>query len=199
MSEWVLASGNPGKLAEFRHLLSGLGITIRPQSEFRVAPVEETGLTFIENALLKARHAADICAMPAMADDSGLEVDALEGAPGVFSSRYAGVGAGDEANREKLLAALGGVPPERRTARFYCVIVAMRHALDPTPRVAVGEWRGRILESPAGTGGFGYDPVFFVPEAGCAAAELPPSHKNRLSHRARAMHALLRELHVGGG
>jgi len=190
----VLASNNAGKVREFNALLADLDVEVAPQSAFGVPEVEETGLTFVENAILKARNAAQHAQRPALADDSGLEVDALGGAPGIYSARYAGPGAGDRANLEKLLEMLNGVPEAKRTARFQCVLVYMRHALDPTPLICQGTWEGRILTEPRGSGGFGYDPVFLVPTHGCASAELPPEVKNALSHRGQALRALVAAL-----
>lgn len=190
----VLASGNPGKVREFNQLLSSLDFEVVPQSRYAVPEAEETGLTFVENAILKARNAAQHTRLPALADDSGLEVDALNGAPGIYSARYAGPGASDGENLEKLLSMLNGVPDERRSAHFQCVLVYLRHALDPTPLICQGRWEGRILTAPRGTGGFGYDPVFFVPDQGCASAELPPEVKNTLSHRGQALRQLLEAL-----
>jgi XTP/dITP diphosphohydrolase len=187
----VLASGNAGKLAELRALLDG-AFDLHAQSEFGVDDVEETGLTFIENALLKARHAARQTGLPALADDSGLCVDALGGAPGLYSARYAGAHGDAGANIAKLLRALDGVPTDRRGAHFHAVVVLLRHADDPRPLVVEGSWHGRILEAPRGAGGFGYDPVFLDPELGRSAAELEPALKHRLSHRGRAL-ARLRE------
>lgn len=194
MKRIVLASGNRGKVREFNELLAGLDLEVVPQSEFKVPEAEETGLSFVENALLKARNAAQHTGLPAIADDSGLEVDALKGAPGIHSARYAGPGATDRQNLEKLLAALKDVPDTERTARFQCVIVFLRHALDPTPIICQGTWEGSILREPHGTNGFGYDPVFHVPTHGCSAAELPAEVKNRLSHRGQALTKLLRIL-----
>lgn len=188
----VLASGNAGKLAELQRILAPLGVTLRPQSDYRMPEVEETGLTFVENALLKARAAAAHSGLPAIADDSGLEVDALQGAPGIHSARYAE--GGDAANNAKLLEALDGVPESGRTARYQCVLVYLRHPADPTPLICNGSWEGRILAAPRGDGGFGYDPLFWVPECGCSAAELDAAEKNRISHRARASAALLEAL-----
>jgi XTP/dITP diphosphohydrolase len=190
----VLASGNAGKIREIQALLTDSGIEVLPQSGFVATEAEETGLTFVENAILKARHAARCSGLPAIADDSGLEVDFLRGAPGVFSARYAGLGASDEANNEKLLRALAGVPEDARTARFRCVMVYLRHADDPSPLIAQGTWEGRILHGLAGANGFGYDPLFLVPERGCASAELSPAEKNRLSHRGKALRALVARL-----
>ena len=180
----VLASGNPGKLTELARILEPLGLQLRAQLEFGVPEVDETGLTFVENAILKTRAAAQHTGLPAVADDSGLEVDFLQGAPGIRSARYAE--GGDEANNRKLLAALAGVPKAGRSARYQCVVVFMRHALDPTPVICQGSWEGHILEQPAGSGGFGYDPLFHVAAFNCSAAELAPRTKNRVSHRAIA-------------
>jgi len=187
----VLASGNAGKVREFNQLLESEQITVVPQSEFGVPSVPETGLTFVENALIKARNAAFHSGLPAMADDSGIEVDRLEGAPGIYSARYAGDSADDQANLEKLLAELADAPPAQRTARFQCVIVYMRHATDPTPIICQGTWEGRITDSAVGENGFGYDPVFWVPTHNCTAAQLPPETKNVLSHRGQALAKLL--------
>ena len=190
----VLASGNQGKLREFQHLLDNLNIDMLPQSQFNVDSVEETGLTFVENAILKARHAAKISGLPAIADDSGIEVDALNGQPGIYSARYAGEGASDAENNAKLLKNLEGLPQEQRTARFHCVLVYLRHADDPTPLVCHGAWEGRILEAASGEHGFGYDPLFFVPSEDCSAADLPKEVKNGMSHRAIAMAKLAEQL-----
>jgi XTP/dITP diphosphohydrolase len=189
----VLATGNQGKLREFVELLGGRDITVLPQSDFGVPDAEETGLTFVENAILKARNAAAHTGLPAIADDSGLEVDYLRGAPGIYSARYAGAG-GSEANNAKLLAALAGVPEAERGARFQCVLVYLRHADDPTPLICEGTWEGRILAAARGGAGFGYDPVFFVPGEDCSAAELPAARKNALSHRGQALRCLLQRL-----
>ncbi|MFD0727595.1 RdgB/HAM1 family non-canonical purine NTP pyrophosphatase [Lysobacter brunescens] len=191
----VLASSNAGKLAELRDLLGDAGIDLHAQSEFGVEDVEETGLTFVENAILKARHAARATGLPALADDSGLCVDALGGAPGLYSARYAGVHGDNAANIAKLLGAIHDVPDERRTARFVSVLALLRHADDPQPLVAEGTWEGRILHAPRGTGGFGYDPVFFDPSRNMGAAELEPALKNRLSHRGVALAQLRARLH----
>lgn len=184
----VLASGNPGKIREIQAILADHPIV--PQSAFNVIDAEETGSTFVENAILKARNAALHCNLPAIADDSGLVVDALSGAPGVISARYAGVGASDLDNLNKLLRELEGVPDEQRTARFICVMVFMEHANDPCPVIAQGVWEGRILDHAVGENGFGYDPVFWVPEQNCASAELPADVKNSLSHRGKALKTL---------
>ena len=190
----MLASNNAGKLREFNALFAGLGIEVLAQSAFGALDVEETGLSFVENALLKARAAAAASGLPALADDSGLEVDALNGDPGIYSARYAGPGARDADNTAKLLAALAGIPEAERGARFQCVLVYLRHAHDPTPLICQGSWEGRILETARGTQGFGYDPVFFVPTHGCSSAELAPETKNALSHRGQALRALLQAL-----
>ena len=194
MKNIVLASGNPGKVREINQLLAELDLHVAPQSDYGVAEAEETGLTFIENAILKARNAAAHTGLPALADDSGLEVDALNGAPGIYSARYAGAGAGDRANLEKLLEALREVPEAERTARFQCLMVYMRHSEDPVPLICQGTWEGRILFEPRGEGGFGYDPVFFVPTHNCSSAELEPQVKNALSHRGQALRQLLAAL-----
>jgi len=186
----VLASSNPGKVREFGQILAGLDISVAPQSEFGVPDAEETGLTFVENALLKARNAASHTGLPAIADDSGIEVDALNGAPGIYSARYAGRGAGDAENLRKLLDALRDFPDAERGARFVCLIAYLRHAADPTPVIAQGVWEGRILREARGSGGFGYDPVFWVPTHHCSSAELPAEVKNSLSHRGQALRAL---------
>ncbi len=190
----VLATGNPGKAREMADLLAPLGWCILPQSELNVPEADETGLSFVENAILKARNACRHTGLPAIADDSGLEVDALHGAPGIHSARYAGPAADDRANVEKLLDALARVPETARSARFQCLMVYMRHAEDPTPLICQGTWEGRILSAPRGSGGFGYDPVFYVPGRGCTSAELPPALKNRLSHRGQALRKLLDRL-----
>jgi XTP/dITP diphosphohydrolase len=185
----VLASGNAGKLRELREILGG-SFDVRAQSEFGVEDIDETGLTFVENALLKARHATQATGLPALADDSGLCVAALGGAPGLYSARYAGTHGDARANISKLLDALRDVPDEQRTAHFHASIVLLRHATDPQPLIAEGSWHGRILHAPRGDGGFGYDPVFLDPELGVSAAELDPAVKHRISHRGRALAAL---------
>jgi XTP/dITP diphosphohydrolase len=194
MQDIVLASSNPGKVREINQVLAGLNVIVRPQSEFNVIDAEETGLTFVENAILKARNAAQHTGLPAIADDSGLEVDALAGAPGIYSARYAGVGATDLENLEKLLDALADVPEENRSARFQCLMVYMRHADDPTPLICQGSWEGRILTAARGSNGFGYDPVFYVPTHNCASAELAADIKNSLSHRGQALRQLVAAL-----
>ncbi len=188
----VLASGNSGKLRELGRVLAPLGVELRPQSDFDVPEVEENGLSFVENAIIKARAASRYSGLPAIADDSGLEVDYLNGEPGIHSARYSGEG--DEGNNRKLLAALGDLPREQRSARFQCVLVYMRHALDPTPLVCQASWEGYILDQPRGEQGFGYDPLFYVPDAPCRPAALPPDVKNRISHRARASALLVERL-----
>ncbi|MGM0983187.1 MAG: RdgB/HAM1 family non-canonical purine NTP pyrophosphatase [Pseudomonadota bacterium] len=195
----VLASGNIGKLREFHQLLSPLGFDVRPQSDFGVADVEETGLTFVENALLKAREASRLSGLPALADDSGLEVDALNGAPGIYSARYAGEPKSDARNNARLLASLAEVPEASRRARYWCVLVLLRHAQDPVPLIVQSSWEGEILQSPRGKGGFGYDPLFWLPEQQASAAELTADQKNRLSHRGRALQALVAAMQDGQG
>lgn len=191
MKQIVLASGNKGKLREFNELLGGLDFEVVPQSAFSVPDADETGLSFVENAIIKARHAARLTGLPALADDSGLEVDALKGAPGIYSARYAGVGASDEDNCELLLERLRHIPEEERTARFQCVLVFMRHEADPTPLICQGSWEGRILFEARGEGGFGYDPLFWLPDQGLSSAELSREEKNRQSHRGRALAQLM--------
>ncbi|SCZ64916.1 XTP/dITP diphosphatase [Thiohalomonas denitrificans] len=194
MKRVVLASGNRGKVREINEILAGLDIEVVPQTEFGVEEVEETGLTFVENAILKARNAAAHTGLPAIADDSGLEVDVLNGAPGIYSARYAGPGATDQANLEKLLEELSGVEDAGRTARFQCLMVYMDHEADPTPIICQGSWEGRIAREPKGESGFGYDPVFYVPDHDCTAAQLSGEEKNRLSHRGQALRALVEAL-----
>lgn len=194
MSEIVLASGNLGKIREIQAILQN--DKILPQSQFNVVEPDETGSTFVENAIIKARNAALHCQRPAIADDSGLVVDALNGAPGVISARYAGVGASDQANLEKLLVELQGVPFAQRAARFICVMVYLRHANDPTPIIAQGVWEGLILDHAVGENGFGYDPVFWVAEHQCSSAQLTAEQKNALSHRGQALRLLQQQLSV---
>jgi len=194
MKQIVLASSNPGKVREINRLLSGLGLHAQPQSEYAVVDAEETGLTFVENAIIKARNAARHTGLPAIADDSGLEVDALNGAPGIYSARFAGPGASDRANLEKLLDELRDVPETGRSARFQCLMVYLRHADDPTPIICQGTWEGSILPAPRGENGFGYDPVFYVPTPGCSSAELAAEVKNSLSHRGQALRQLVATL-----
>ncbi|VVC74753.1 dITP/XTP pyrophosphatase [Aquicella siphonis] len=190
----VLASNNPGKVGEFQELLKNLPIDLLPQSELGIDEAEETGLSFVENAIIKARHAAQAAGLPAIADDSGLAVDALNGAPGIYSARYAGKNAAAQDNIHKLLLDLENVPEEKRTASFHCVLVFMAHALDPTPLICQGKWSGMILRAPQGGNGFGYDPVFYVPAEKKSAAELPNQVKNKISHRGIALQSLLKML-----
>lgn len=196
-ARWVIASSNRGKLREFGELLGDSGIEFVTQGEMGVSDADETGLTFVENALLKARKAARETGLPALGDDSGLCVDALDGAPGLYSARYAGEHGNAQANIDKLLDALKDVPDAQRTAHFYAVIVLLRHAEDPQPLIAEGVWHGRVLHERRGEGGFGYDPVFLDPEQGCSAAELDSVLKNRISHRGRALAELRRRLGLG--
>ena len=194
MQKIVLASSNRGKLNEFNQVLGGLDYEVLPQSKFDVPDADETGLSFVENAIIKARHASRISGLPALADDSGLEVDLLDGAPGIFSARFSGEGATDASNNEKLIAMLSSFPEEERTARFQCLLVFMRHAEDPTPLICQGTWEGRILLEPRGINGFGYDPLFYIPELECCSAELQPEQKNSLSHRGQAVRQLVDRL-----
>ncbi|MEJ2345639.1 MAG: RdgB/HAM1 family non-canonical purine NTP pyrophosphatase [Gammaproteobacteria bacterium] len=194
MKKVVLASNNAGKVREINQLLANIEIEALPQSAFGVLEAEETGLTFVENAIIKARHACHHTGLPAIADDSGLEVDVLHGAPGIYSARYAGPEASDADNLDKLLHELERVPEADRGARFQCLMVYMRHPQDPTPVICQGTWEGRILFEPRGSGGFGYDPAFYVPGEDRASAELPPEVKNRLSHRGQALQKLLQAL-----
>jgi XTP/dITP diphosphohydrolase len=194
MKQLVLASGNPGKLDELRAMLAQLPLQIVAQGELGVEDVPETGLTFVENALIKARHASAVTGLPALADDSGLIVDALGGAPGLYSARYAGSPTNAEANNAKLLEAMRDIPAGQRGARFYAVIVLLRHPEDPQPLIAEGSWEGEITFAPRGNGGFGYNPVFFDREHGMTAAEMDAATKNRLSHRARALEQLREQL-----
>ena len=184
----VLASGNAGKLRELDKVLAPLDVSLQPQARFNVPDAEETGLSFVENAIIKARAAAQHTGLPAIADDSGIEVDHLNGAPGIYSARYSG--AGDEANNVLLLQELGEIPEEQRSARFQCVLVYMRHALDPVPLICQGSWEGFILSAARGENGFGYDPLFYLPDYQCSSAQLDPSIKNRISHRAKASRLL---------
>jgi XTP/dITP diphosphohydrolase len=192
----VIASGNFGKLREFRELLAGLPFDVISQGDLGIAAPEETGTSFLENALLKARHAAAAARSAAIADDSGLEVDALGGAPGIYSARYAGVGADDVANNAKLIDALQAVPPQTRSARYRCVLVFVAGDEDPAPLTAEGVWEGIIVDTPRGSAGFGYDPHFWLPELKMTAAELDPGEKNRRSHRGKALRLLRERLRV---
>jgi XTP/dITP diphosphohydrolase len=191
ISELVLASGNRGKLSEMQSLLGPAGIKVRTLADFSQEQADETGLSFVENAIIKARHAAALSGLPALADDSGLEVDALHGRPGVYSARFAGPDADDAANNRRLLEEMVGIDAAQRTARFHCVMALMRSASDPVPLICAASWEGRILESPRGEQGFGYDPLFLVPALGRTSAELERSEKNRLSHRGQALAKLL--------
>ncbi|MFI0488309.1 MAG: RdgB/HAM1 family non-canonical purine NTP pyrophosphatase [Yersinia sp. (in: enterobacteria)] len=191
MQKIVLATGNSGKVRELANLLAGVGLDVVAQTELGVESAEETGLTFIENAILKARHAAQATGLPAIADDSGLAVNVLGGVPGICSARYAGMNASDQENREKLLVALKDVPVAQRGAQFHCVLVYMRHAQDPTPLVFHGQWAGVIAHQPAGAAGFGYDPIFYVPERSKTAAELTLEEKYAISHRGQALKLML--------
>ena len=193
-SKIVLASNNAGKLKEFQQLLADRHLDVLPQAHFEVSEVEETGLSFAENAIIKARHASKIAGLPAIADDSGLEVDFLEGAPGIYSARFSGADANDAKNNHKLLKLLKDVPGEQRSARFQCVLVYLRHPLDPTPLVCQGTWEGRILTTAQGDNGFGYDPLFLDPTTGLSSAELSKEQKNTRSHRAKALQCLLAQL-----
>ena len=194
MEKVVLATGNKKKVEELNALLADVNYTVVPQSEFNVESVPETGTTFVENAIIKARHAARITGLPAIADDSGIEVDALLGRPGVYSARYAGEDASDQDNLEKLLEEMTGVPPVLRSARYWCVLVYMRHADDPTPIICQASWEGSLTTEPKGENGFGYDPIFNVPEMGCTAAELDPATKNSLSHLGKVLAQLAKAL-----
>ena len=194
MRKIVLASGNAGKLREFNQVLADFDYEVVPQSHFSVPDAVEDGLSFVENAIIKARHACRLTGLPALADDSGLEVDALQGAPGIFSARFAGEGAGDAANNAKLLELLKDVPDAQRTARFQCLLVLMRHADDPTPLICQGSWEGRIVRQPSGSNGFGYDPLFYIPELDRCSADLASAQKNQLSHRGQAVAKLVAAL-----
>jgi len=187
MDKIVLASGNQGKLREFAQLFAPMDIEVIPQSEFDVPEAEETGLTFVENAIIKARNAAEHTGLPAIADDSGIEVDYLLGAPGIYSARFSGPNASDQDNLNALLAALENVPDNERNARYQCLLVMMRHSKDPTPLICQADWQGRILPSPIGDGGFGYDPIFWVPDMECSAAQLTAGEKHAISHRGKAI------------
>lgn len=189
----VLATSNPGKVTELQELLEPFQMEVVPQTQFGVTSVEETGLSFIENAIIKARHAAQHTGLPAIADDSGIEVDALHGAPGIHSARYAGAGASDADNLNKLLNELRSIAPELRTARYRCALVYMRWALDPAPIVCQASWEGLLIDEPRGLGGFGYDPIFELPSK-LTAAELPAAQKNTISHRGRALQMLVHQL-----
>lgn len=189
----VFASNNPGKVRELQALLERYHLEIIPQENLGVKDIPETGLTFIENALLKARNACEVTGLPAIADDSGLEVTALNGAPGIYSARYAGEKANAQDNIKKLLNDMSLIPNENRTAAFHCVLVYLAHAHDPTPIICHGIWQGTLLKEPTGQDGFGYDPIFFVPTENCSAAQLPLDKKNNLSHRGQALRLLMQE------
>ncbi|MBV2119989.1 MAG: RdgB/HAM1 family non-canonical purine NTP pyrophosphatase [Candidatus Thiodiazotropha sp. (ex Ctena orbiculata)] len=192
----VLASNNAGKVREINQLLASEQITVVPQKDFNIPDAIEDGLSFVENAIKKARHASSLSGLPAIADDSGIEVDALNGAPGIYSARFAGPGASDEENLQKLLSRMEEIPEAKRTARFQCLMVYMRHSEDPTPIICQGSWEGRILFEPQGENGFGYDPIFYVPTHDCSSAQLAPETKNSLSHRGQALKALMQALSV---
>ncbi len=194
MKKLVVASSNPGKLRELSQLFDGLDYQLYPQSEFGVVEVPETGTTFVENAIIKARNAAQQTGLAAIADDSGIEVDALDGEPGVYSARFAGADASDETNNALLVQKLRGVPEQQRSARYRAVIVYMRNAADPSPLICEGSWEGSIILEPRGTGGFGYDPYFYLAAQGCTSAELSAELKNQLSHRGQALRELLEKL-----
>ena len=194
----VLATGNKGKVREISQMLAEQAFEIMPQSEFNIPEVEETGLTFVENAIIKARHASKISGLPAIADDSGIEIDALNGAPGIYSARYAGIDATDTENLYKVLTDMELVDEPQRTARFQCLLVMMRHANDPTPIICQGTWEGTILRQPIGENGFGYDPIFWLEEQQCSSAQLAPSVKDQLSHRGKALRQLVNQLKNSG-
>lgn len=192
MNRIVLASGNKGKLREFAQLFAPMDIEVIPQADFDVPEAEETGLTFVENAIIKARNAAHHTGLPAIADDSGIEVDYLLGAPGIYSARYAGIGASDQDNLDALLATLKDVPDQERAARYQCLLVMMRHSKDPTPLICQANWQGSILTEEKGEGGFGYDPIFWVADQQCSAAELTADQKHKISHRGKAMRQFIK-------
>lgn len=194
MEQIVLATGNLGKVREFKQMLADQSFEILPQSEFNISEVEETGLTFVENAIIKARHAADISGLPAIADDSGIEIDALKGAPGIYSARYAGPDASDRDNLEKVLKDMESVGEQQRTAQFQCVLALLRHANDPTPIICQGTWKGILLRQPVGENGFGYDPIFWLEGEQCTSAQLAPEVKDQLSHRGQALRQLVNVL-----
>lgn len=196
MKKIVLATNNQGKVKELHSLLADAGFNVVAQSEYQVPDADETGLTFVENAIIKARHTAQLTGLPAIADDSGLAVDALNGAPGIYSARYAGDNATDQRNNEKLLLALKDVEQHKRTAYFYCALVFMRHANDPTPIICLGKWNGMIQTQAQGDGGFGYDPLFYIPKLGCTAAELTRQQKSDISHRGQALKQLMQKLKI---
>ncbi|MCK5819779.1 MAG: RdgB/HAM1 family non-canonical purine NTP pyrophosphatase [Psychromonas sp.] len=192
--KWVLATGNNGKVKEMSEILNSLSIEVIPQTHFKVSNISETGTTFVENAIIKARHAAKVTGLPTIADDSGLEVDYLLGKPGIYSARYAGQSASDRQNIDLLLAHLNGIKKQQRRARFRCVLVHMRHHLDPTPIICQGTWEGRIMDAPIGNRGFGYDPIFWVESDQCSSAQLSKQRKHELSHRGQALTLLVHQL-----
>lgn len=192
----ILASGNQGKLREISKMLAGSRLKVLPQSAFNLETPEETGLTFVENAILKARYVCDQTGMPAIADDSGIEVDALHGEPGIYSARYAGENASDEQNLQKLLIKMKDIPDDARQCRFHCLIVFLQHAKDPTPLICHGVWEGHLLRAPRGVNGFGYDPIFYVPDQACSSAQLSPEVKNCISHRGQALAQLIKVLNT---
>ena len=199
MKEIVLASGNPGKLKEIAAILDGHGVTLRSQSTLGVVPCEETGLSFVENAILKAQNAARQTGLPAIADDSGIAVDALAGAPGIYSARYAGEGASDEENLQKLVEDFKTSGSDNTACRFICVVVYVAHEKDPLPQIFEGIWEGQLIANPQGVNGFGYDPIFWLPELGCTSAQLAPEEKNRISHRGQALAKLSSQLQLVPG
>jgi XTP/dITP diphosphohydrolase len=190
----LLATGNPGKVRELSNMLADYGVEVIAQSQFNVPEVPETGTTFVENAIIKARHAAELTGLPAIADDSGIEVEALNGAPGIYSARYAGTDASDEDNLNKLIEAAKALPENKRQARYRCVLVYMRHAKDPSPIICDASWYGSLVTTPAGENGFGYDPIFYVQEDNCTSAELSIERKDQLSHRGKALRELVTQL-----
>ena len=194
LSKLVIASANAGKIVELQSSLRSLNVTVIPQGELNIPDIEETGLSFVENSILKARNATALSGLPAIADDSGLEVDFLKGAPGIYSARFSGENATDASNREKLLSLLADVPTSERSARYQTVIVFMRHSADPTPIICQGTWEGQISTEERGSNGFGYDSIFFLPDRNCHAAELDDNTKQQLSHRGKAMSAFLQQL-----
>lgn len=196
LNKIVLASNNAGKIQEFEHLFANYPLTLIPQASLNIPDIEETGVTFVENALIKARHASAQSGLASIADDSGLVVDALDGKPGIYSARYAGLNSTNDEKMAKILQEMRDIPPELRSARFVCVIVLLRDQYDPLPLICQGIWEGHLLTEAQGQYGFGYDPVFKVPEYNCSAAELPLEIKNRISHRAQALKQLTEKLHV---
>ncbi|WP_294828118.1 XTP/dITP diphosphatase [uncultured Gilliamella sp.] len=196
MQKIVLATNNQGKVNELQNLLADAGFDIVAQSQFNLPDADETGLTFVENAIIKARYAAKLTGLPAIADDSGLVVEALNGQPGIYSARYAGEHGNDESNNQKLLQALQPISKEKRSAYFYCALVFIQHEKDPTPIICLGKWNGLILNELKGKGGFGYDPLFYIPELNCTAAELTKEQKSNISHRGQALKQLIKEINA---